>query len=169
MTYRNRYFLHAFVSCTLLLSLATSLAGKQRRSSADGRYTATAYSVSGKTASGIHTHRHVVAADPDILPIGSVIKIKHAGRYSGEYVVADTGEKIVGPKLDIYIPSVHEAKKFGRRHVTVSVVRLGDGTHESAKEASTQVTKDVRRDIARGAVGNAATEIDWAEAIRPRR
>src|SRR5690242_9717855 len=61
----------------------------------DGKFVATAYSVTGLTASGEHTHRHVVAADPAVLPIGSRIKIRRAGKYSGEYVVADTGAKIV--------------------------------------------------------------------------
>jgi 3D (Asp-Asp-Asp) domain-containing protein len=66
-----------------------------------GQYVATAYSVTGITTSGEWTHRHVVAADPSVLPIGSRVKIKHAGRYSGEYVVEDTGAKIEGRKLDI--------------------------------------------------------------------
>ncbi len=92
--------------------------------------------------------------------MGSVIKIKHAGRYSGEYVVADTGEKIVGRKLDIYIPSTVEAKKFGKKRVSVKVVQLGNGTHEDAKEAVQQVRKDVKDDVSKGVVGNAATEAD---------
>jgi hypothetical protein len=35
----------------------------------DGTYVATAYAITGITASGEWTHRHVVAADPDILPL----------------------------------------------------------------------------------------------------
>ncbi len=45
----------------------------------NGIYTATAYSQAGTTAAGLQTHRHIVAADPAILPAGSRIKIKHAG------------------------------------------------------------------------------------------
>src|SRR3954449_9306241 len=78
----------------------------------NGTYRATAYAQSGVTASGELTHRHVVAADPDVLPIGSRIKIRRAGRYSGEYVVADTGAKIQGRRLDIYMPSEAACKKF---------------------------------------------------------
>jgi len=126
----------------------------------DGRYIATAYSVSGKTASGEYTQRHIVAADPAVLPIGSVIKIKHAGRYSGEYVVADTGEKIIGRKLDIFIPSTKAAMKFGRKRVSVTVVQLGNGTHLDAKEAVQQVKQAVKKDVEQGVVGNAATEAD---------
>ena len=127
---------------------------------ADGRYIATAYSVSGKTASGEYTQRHIVAADPAILPIGSIIKIKHAGGYSGEYVVADTGEKIVGRRLDIYIPSTTACKKFGKKRVSVQVIQLGDGTHEAAKESVHQVKEDVKKDVNQGVAGNAATDQD---------
>ncbi len=128
----------------------------------NGKFIATAYSVTGITASGEYTHRHVVAADPAILPIGTRIKIRRAGKYSGEYVVADTGTKIVGRKLDIYLPSTPECKKFGVKPVRVKVIELGNGTHEAAKQADQAVKKDVDQDIARGTVGNAATEKDWA-------
>lgn len=131
------------------------------RHSKDGEYQATAYAVSGITASGEWTHRHVVAADPDILPIGSRIKIKHARRYSGEYVVADTGAKIIGRKLDIYMPSKAECMKFGSRRVRIQVIQLGDGTRAATKQADQEVKKDVNKDIQKGAVGNAATEVDW--------
>lgn len=138
-------------------------AGQQEQSrTVNGRYIATAYSVSGKTASGEYTQRHIVAADPDILPIGSIIKIKHAGRYSGEYVVADTGEKIVGRKLDIYIPSTAACKKFGKKRVSVKVIQLGDGTHEAAKQSVHQVKQDVKKDVEQGVAGNAATDQDLA-------
>jgi 3D (Asp-Asp-Asp) domain-containing protein len=109
----------------------------------NGRYIATAYSVSGTTASGEHTQRNIVAADPSILPLGSIIKIEHAGPYSGEYVVADTGPKIVGRKLDIYIPSTQAAMKFGKKRVSVKVIQLGDGTHHDTKQAVQQVKQDV--------------------------
>jgi len=129
--------------------------------SLNGHYIATAYSVTGVTASGIYTNRHVVAADPDILPVGSIVKVRHAGKYSGEYVVADTGEKIVGRKLDIYIPNTHACKKFGKRKVHVEVVKVGAGTHQDTKDAAHVVKKDVDQDIQKGVVGHAATQADW--------
>jgi len=127
----------------------------------DGTYVATAYAITGITASGEWTHRHVVAADPDLLPIGTRIKIRHAGRYSGEYVVADTGAKIQGRRLDIYMPTDAECKKFGVKHVQIKVIQLGDGTREATKQADHAVKADVQRDVEKGAVGNAATELDW--------
>ncbi len=103
----------------------------------------------------------MVAADPSILPIGTRIKIRHAGRFSGEYVVADTGLKVEGRKLDIYMPNAAACKKFGIKPVRVRVIQLGDGTHASAKEADHAVKSDVANDVAKKVVGNAATEDDW--------
>lgn len=112
-------------------------------------------------------HRHVVAADPSVLPIGTRLKIKHAGRYSGEYVVADTGDKIEGRKLDIYLPSVLACKKFGVKRVRVTVLELGDGTKQAAKQADQAVKQDVAKDVQKGTVGNAATEDDWTAKGAP--
>jgi 3D (Asp-Asp-Asp) domain-containing protein len=127
----------------------------------NGIYVATAYAVTGITASGEWTHRHVVAADSDILPIGSRVRVKRAGRYSGEYVVADTGAKIQGRKLDIYMPSAAECRKFGIRKVRVQVLQLGNGTQAATKQADQTVKKDVAKDVSKGVVGSAATEVDW--------
>jgi 3D (Asp-Asp-Asp) domain-containing protein len=142
-------------------------AARDRPPSLNGRYTATAYSQTGITASGQWTHVHVVAADPAVLPIGTRIKIKHAGRYSGEYVVADTGAKVVGRRLDIYLPSSLECRKFGVKRVSVKVLQLGAGTPEAAKEADRAVKQDVKQDVSRGVVGNAAIERDWATQGAP--
>lgn len=160
---------HCFSKTFLIFFLVacTPLFARHRR--LDGTYLATAYSQTGITASGEYTHRHIVAADPDILPIGSRILIRHAGKYSGEYVVADTGGKIQGHRLDLYFPSTRECRMFGVKHVEVEVVELGDGTHLSAKQADRQVKQDVASDIAKGTVGRAASEVDWAQAMAPRR
>ena len=109
----------------------------------------------------------MVAADPAVLPIGTRIKIKGAGRYSGEYVVADTGAKVEGRRLDLYVPSTLECKKFGVKRVNVKVLEMGAGTHEAAKEADQAVKQDVKQDVSKGVVGNAATEHDWATQGAP--
>ncbi len=88
-----------------------------------GRFTATAYTVEGTTASGHQTRAWTCAADPDVLPLGTRIRVRGAGRHSGEYVVRDTGRKIVGRKIDLYIADDAEAKRFGRREVSVEVLR----------------------------------------------
>src|SRR5581483_1749772 len=151
----------------LLFAAAFPLCAAPRGPHLNGTYIATAYAQHGLTASGEYVHQHVVAADPALLPIGTRIKIKRAGRYSGEYVVADTGDKIEGRKLDIYMPSVMQCRKFGVKHVRVTVLQLGDGTHHAAKEADEAVKQDVARDVQNGVVGNAATEHDWAAKGAP--
>jgi 3D (Asp-Asp-Asp) domain-containing protein len=87
------------------------------------RFEATAYSIDGTTASGETTRNGVVAADPTVLPLGTRIRVVGAGRYSGEYVVRDTGPAIKGHEIDIYMPSDSEARAFGRRAVEVEVLQ----------------------------------------------
>jgi 3D (Asp-Asp-Asp) domain-containing protein len=125
-------------------------------------YIATAYSQSGVTTSGVLTQRHVVAADPDLIPIGSRIKIKGAGRYSGEYVVADTGRNIQGRRIDIYMPSERSCVRFGRKRIKVKVILVGNGTKKETETATHEVKKDVQNELSKKAVGGAATEEDWA-------
>jgi 3D (Asp-Asp-Asp) domain-containing protein len=88
-------------------------------------FEATAYSIEGKTASGTRSRRGVVAADPDVLPLGSRIRVHDAGSYSGEYVVQDTGPAVQGREIDIYLANDAEAKRFGRRTVQVEVLDWG--------------------------------------------
>lgn len=78
------------------------------------------------TAKGTLTHEGIVAADPAIRPLGSVIRISGAGPYSGRYVVTDTGPKVVGRHIDLHLRSVGEAKEFGKKMVTVRVLSRGN-------------------------------------------
>jgi 3D (Asp-Asp-Asp) domain-containing protein len=86
-------------------------------------YEASAYSLRGRTASGVPATTGVIAADPRLLPIGSRVRIE-AGSYTGEYVVADTGGAIKGKRIDIWTPSSREAMRFGRRTVKLTVLHL---------------------------------------------
>src|SRR5450432_3536132 len=70
-------------------------------------YSATAYSLSGRTASGIRVTKGLIAADPRVLPLGTRVRLD-AGSYSGEYVVADTGGAVRGKKIDIWTPNSRE-------------------------------------------------------------
>lgn len=88
-------------------------------------FTATAYTATGHlTASGTVPHDGVVAADPSVLPLGSRIRVHSAGQ-SREYVVRDTGGKIRGRRIDIYMPARQQAKRFGKRSVKVEVIQYG--------------------------------------------
>jgi len=82
---------------------------------------ATAYTGHGLTASGKPVRRGMVAADRRVLPLGTKVRL-NAGQYSGVYRVEDTGGKIRGRKIDIYMPSRGAAKQFGRQTVMVEVL-----------------------------------------------
>lgn len=87
-------------------------------------YTATAYSLNGRTASGKHVSKGLIAADPAVLPLGTRVRLE-AGAYSGEYLVADTGTAVRGKRIDIWTPNSHEAMRFGRRLVKLTVLSYG--------------------------------------------
>ena len=91
-------------------------------------YTATAYSLGGKTASGQRVSKGIIAADPSVLPLGTRVHVE-AGNYSGEYLVADTGTKVRGKRIDIWTPSGREALRFGRRTVKLTVLTYGPKRH----------------------------------------
>jgi 3D (Asp-Asp-Asp) domain-containing protein len=65
----------------------------------------------------------VVAADLRHLPLGTRLHVDTPGQpYAGVYTVLDTGSKIKGRKLDIFISSCARAKRFGRRLVQVRIL-----------------------------------------------
>jgi 3D (Asp-Asp-Asp) domain-containing protein len=82
---------------------------------------ATAYCLKGRTASGENVRPGIVAADPKVLPLGTVLHIR-AGRYTGTYTVMDTGGRIKGRILDVYVPTYKEAVAFGRRQIKIKVL-----------------------------------------------
>jgi 3D (Asp-Asp-Asp) domain-containing protein len=84
-------------------------------------FTATAYSLRGRTASGRPVSRGLIAADRRVLPIGTRVRLQ-AGSYSGEYLVADTGGAVRGRKIDIWMPSTGEAMRFGKRPVKLTIL-----------------------------------------------
>ena len=89
-------------------------------------FTATAYCKGETTASGVGVRSGVAAADPALLPVGSVVRIDTPdSRYDGVWTVMDTGPAVQGRTLDLYMWSCHDALKFGRRPVRVNVLRLG--------------------------------------------
>ncbi|MGH9239925.1 MAG: 3D domain-containing protein [Vicinamibacterales bacterium] len=89
-------------------------------------FSATAYCKGHTTASGTPPRTGIAAADAQLLPVGSVLNVATGdSRYNGVYTVMDTGPKVQGRLLDLYMWSCHEALKFGRRHVQVTVLRLG--------------------------------------------
>jgi len=94
-------------------SVTATSAGASR-----GAFSATAYCFSGRTAMGHGVRRGLIAADPRVLKMGSRVVI-NAGPWSGTYLVSDTGGAIKGKRIDIWVPSCGEARRFGRRTVQI--------------------------------------------------
>lgn len=81
-------------------------------------FTATAYSLRGRMANGQNVHSGAIAADPRILPLGTVVYIEGMGTYT----VKDTGGAIKGNRIDVWIPSKASAMRFGRRQVKLRII-----------------------------------------------
>ena len=89
-------------------------------------FTATAYCKGETTASGVVVRTGVAAADPALLPVGTVVRVDTTNpRYSGIWTVMDTGPAVQGRVVDLYLWDCHEALAFGRRPVRLTVLRLG--------------------------------------------
>ncbi|MDR1642444.1 MAG: G5 domain-containing protein [Clostridiales bacterium] len=73
----------------------------------------------GITASGMKVAHGVVAVDPRVIPLGTKLYIEGYG-YS---IAADTGGAIKGNKIDLYMETLQAARQFGRRNVTVYVLK----------------------------------------------
>jgi 3D (Asp-Asp-Asp) domain-containing protein len=141
------------VGLLMIMELSAAAASRHRHPRhVPMHFEATAFSTRGETAKGTLTHRGVVAADQALLPLGSVISVMDAGPYSGEYVVTDTGSKVVGRHIDVFMPSAAEAKEFGKKIVTVRLLVRGNnekdhaevtpaGTHNSAPQGSDKLAE----------------------------
>jgi 3D (Asp-Asp-Asp) domain-containing protein len=90
------------------------------------QFKATAYCKGYTTKSGVAVRSGVAAADPDMLPVGSVIQADfESPRYDGIYTIMDTGPEVQGNEIDVYMWSCFEALRFGRQDVHIVVLRLG--------------------------------------------
>jgi 3D (Asp-Asp-Asp) domain-containing protein len=89
-------------------------------------FTATAYCKGETTASGVSVRTGIAAADPALLPVGTVVRIDTSdSKMNGIWTVMDTGPSIQGRTIDLYLWSCHEALRFGRRPIQLEVLRLG--------------------------------------------
>lgn len=89
-------------------------------------FTATAYCKGTTTASGVVVRTGIAASDPALLPVGSVVNVTTGNtKYNGVYTIMDTGPKVHGRLLDLYMWSCHEALAFGRQQIELTVLRLG--------------------------------------------
>jgi len=83
----------------------------------------------GITYSGVKVRRDkntvsTIAADPKVLPLGSILYIPGYG-YG---VVADTGSAIKGRKIDLYFATTKQVyKEWGKKAVVVQLIKRGNG------------------------------------------
>jgi 3D (Asp-Asp-Asp) domain-containing protein len=118
------------------------------------RFTATAYCKGTTTASGVGVRSGIAAADPALLPGGSVIQIDSLPeKYNGVYTILDTGPKVQGRHIDVYMWSCYEALDFGRRPVRLTVLRLGWSPRASSPGVVGRLfhQREADRDVARQA------------------
>jgi 3D (Asp-Asp-Asp) domain-containing protein len=88
-------------------------------------YIAFSYSLCCRGSSGLGVRRGTIAADPRILPYGTRVHMTGAGSYDGEYLVTDAGTAIKGNKIDVWVPTMKEARRFGRKNVKLTVLSYG--------------------------------------------
>jgi 3D (Asp-Asp-Asp) domain-containing protein len=80
---------------------------------------ATAYVLRGATATGTQTGRGTVAVDPAVVPLGTSLTIPGYG----DAVASDTGGAIRGNRIDVWFPTIEEARSWGTRTVTITIHR----------------------------------------------
>jgi 3D (Asp-Asp-Asp) domain-containing protein len=123
------------VLCAVLLPVSLADARPRATTGHTRQLTATAYCHNGKTEFGMRARMGIIAADPLVLPIGSVVRIQATNRsYSGTYTVMDTGAGVKGRTIDIFMASCAKAKKFGRQPVRIRVLRHGWDPKAGVKE-----------------------------------
>jgi 3D (Asp-Asp-Asp) domain-containing protein len=151
-----RVLFAALISFALATPASASQPSPGKRRPTIRYFIATAYSVEGTGASGKWSHPGTVAADRAVLPLNSRIRVYGAGRYSGDYTVEDTGGKVDGHHIDVYMPSQAEAKKFGRQRVKVVVLKYGDDEASPPDPHQRADAKSVNRKARADAKANTA-------------
>lgn len=149
------------------LALPRTFNGRPIRAAATLRMRVTAYSpdhrscgasADGITASGYSVFTNggnLVAADPRVLPLGSLVSVPGYDQ-GGVVPVLDVGGAIKGNRLDVLFPTHATAMEWGVRDLDVVVWEYDDGLPEGFKRLR-RPTKD-RSDEPRGAELKAARE-----------
>lgn len=76
----------------------------------------TAYCLSGTTRRGRYVRPGIVAADRKLFPLSRYIELYAGEKYLGRFLIDDTGSKIRGAHIDVWVPTCREATIFGRQH-----------------------------------------------------
>lgn len=100
-----------------------------------GEFEATFYTAfcptgcTGITATGIdvrntiyHAGKRIIAVDPEVIPLGSVVKVTLANGDSFEAVAGDTGGAIKGRRIDVLVATRDEAYRLGRMTAEIEII-----------------------------------------------
>lgn len=86
-------------------------------------YTANCAGCSGITSQGINLKENpdakVISVDPSVIPLGSKVYVEGYGTA----IAGDTGGAIKGKKIDVFFPEREQALQWGRKNVTVKVIK----------------------------------------------
>ena len=101
---------------TKALTLSSGTPGTTPQSGSTMTVSVTAYSLPGYTSSGLPVGWGVAAVDTSLIPFGTRFFVPGYG----ETVAADRGTAIIGPRIDIWFPTLAQAQAWGRRTVVIT-------------------------------------------------
>lgn len=84
-------------------------------------YNGAEFNSNGIMANGQRVYWGAVAVDPTVIPLGTRMYIEGYG--NKVFVASDTGSAIKGYRIDIWYPSLQEARNFGSKQLTVTLIR----------------------------------------------
>jgi 3D (Asp-Asp-Asp) domain-containing protein len=82
----------------------------------------TSYCLGGTTRRGRYVRAGIIAADPKYFPLSRYVELYVGRKYYGRFLVDDTGRKIRGAHVDVWLSSCAAAKRFGVKHGTAMLV-----------------------------------------------
>lgn len=92
-------------------------------------YTADCTGCIGITKTGVdvrsntrHEGKRIIAVDPDIIPLGSVVELKLSDGTTFEATAQDTGGAINGYEIDLLMANEEKAVRFGRQDVGLRIL-----------------------------------------------
>ena len=98
----------------------------------------TYYCLQGTTRTDSQVREGIVAADPRVFPLRRHVELTRGGRSLGRFLIADTGSRIKGRALDVWVPSCAEARRRGRHHATAVLLTRAESRAERARERKEQ-------------------------------
>jgi 3D (Asp-Asp-Asp) domain-containing protein len=76
------------------------------------------YCLRGTTRRGHRVRAGIMAADPRLFPLGRYVEVYLGERWIGRFLVDDTGRRITGDRVDVWVADCDRASEFGIRRGT---------------------------------------------------